>query len=355
MRNVKQFSAHKEAPLAGENCGSYTHSNCLAKFLHWFITLDIDNSSSKNYGRMTETTNYIFFFGGRLRTITRSGAHSILVFSALVVPLVLFSIFECNALWHHRNANWKPAIVFLYYFHLLTISSFLRAACGDSGMVSRNIHVPDLDPLWKIPQEYYNHAILPTENLKAVVSMKYCQSCRIWRPPRSSHCSMCGVCVLTHDHHCIWMNNCIGQRNYRYFIEFLFSSTVSCVLMIMLSSFKLSYSHKASETPISIVIVCYCGLGIWYPLILFIYHIFLAGTQQTTHEYLRSIGSKNPIFHKITKIQDNPHDKHSFFLNIIHLWFKERGWILVDPRRDESYPGDIRFVKLPEAHSFESV
>jgi hypothetical protein len=52
---------------------------------------------------------------------------------------------------------------------------------------------------------------------------KYCDTCKIFRPPRAHHCKLCDNCVELFDHHCSWVNNCIGKRNYCYFLSFLCS------------------------------------------------------------------------------------------------------------------------------------
>ncbi|XP_072234690.1 palmitoyltransferase ZDHHC23-B [Leuresthes tenuis] len=46
----------------------------------------------------------------------------------------------------------------------------------------------------------------------------WCPTCRMVRPPRAGHCRMCGVCVLRLDHHCVWINSCVGQANHRSFL-----------------------------------------------------------------------------------------------------------------------------------------
>ncbi|XP_039515769.1 palmitoyltransferase ZDHHC23-A isoform X1 [Pimephales promelas] len=58
---------------------------------------------------------------------------------------------------------------------------------------------------------------------------KLCPVCRLVRPPRAGHCRICGACVLRMDHHCVWINSCVGQANHRQFILTL--------LLFLLTSF----------------------------------------------------------------------------------------------------------------------
>ncbi|XP_078491793.1 palmitoyltransferase ZDHHC3 isoform X2 [Ciona intestinalis] len=62
-----------------------------------------------------------------------------------------------------------------------------------------------------------------------------CQRCETYRPPRAHHCKICRRCVRRMDHHCPWVNNCIGEMNQKYFIQFLFYTALLCIYALILN------------------------------------------------------------------------------------------------------------------------
>lgn len=53
--------------------------------------------------------------------------------------------------------------------------------------------------------------------LDNVESTQLCPDCKTIRTSRSRHCSVCRCCVERFDHHCPWINNCVGLRNHNFF------------------------------------------------------------------------------------------------------------------------------------------
>ena len=88
------------------------------------------------------------------------------------------------------------------------------------------------------------------EVIPRIFKERFCNTCKIVRPPGTSHCRVCDNCVQNYDHHCFYISNCVGKRNHKYFYLFLFSGTIGSVKMVILgfiSLYKL-FIINAKET-----------------------------------------------------------------------------------------------------------
>jgi hypothetical protein len=128
--------------------------------------------------------------------------------------------------------------------------------------------------------------------------LKYCETCKIFRPPRCSHCSVCDRCVDNHDHHCPWMGNCIGKRNYRFFVSFLFWVVLLCAFVFGLSlaylvttatSKGLTVAEILSNFGPSIFLLVFTFLIMWLVGGLLVMHLYLIAKNLTTHEHVSFI------------------------------------------------------------------
>ncbi|NXG04292.1 ZDH15 Palmitoyltransferase, partial [Sakesphorus luctuosus] len=78
---------------------------------------------------------------------------------------------------------------------------------------------------------------LPVYTRTGTGGIRFCDRCQLIKPDRCHHCSVCAMCVLKMDHHCPWVNNCIGFSNYKFFLLFLAYSLLYC-LYIAATVFK---------------------------------------------------------------------------------------------------------------------
>ncbi|XP_056318107.1 zf-DHHC domain-containing protein [Danio aesculapii] len=78
-----------------------------------------------------------------------------------------------------------------------------------------------------------------------------CSRCETYRPPRAHHCRVCQRCIRRMDHHCPWINNCVGELNQKYFIQFLFytgmASLYSMALVVSAWVWRIRSEREGDE------------------------------------------------------------------------------------------------------------
>ncbi|GAU89069.1 hypothetical protein RvY_01664 [Ramazzottius varieornatus] len=119
------------------------------------------------------------------------------------------------------------------------------------------------------------------------VKLKYCVSCNFYRPPRVSHCSTCNRCLEIFDHHCPWVANCIGRRNYRYFFIFLNVLTLHIAVVIAACLFWIlthTESLLTTNGAVTLALVVVVGLLALPVGGLTFFHMSLVARGMTTNE-----------------------------------------------------------------------
>ncbi|CAM5106138.1 unnamed protein product [Natator depressus] len=165
-----------------------------------------------------------FYCGGRLMLARHSGVFA-LTLGLILATSGLFFAFDCPFLASHLTLA-IPIIGGVLFFFV--ISCLLQTSFRDPGILPRATPSEAADLEKRIDSMGTSTYRPPARTMevvinKYVVKLKYCYTCKMFRPPRTSHCSVCDNCVERFDHHCPWVGNCVGKRNYRYFYAFILS------------------------------------------------------------------------------------------------------------------------------------
>ncbi|KAH0481018.1 MAG: uncharacterized protein KVP18_002918 [Porospora cf. gigantea A] len=138
--------------------------------------------------------------------------------------------------------------------------------------------IPDSAPWIWPPLDKETQSQLPLRlETKAQSENRYCVICQRWKPDRAHHCRACGVCVLKMDHHCPWVNNCVGFRNYKYFYLCVWYAQWGLSFQCATSIESLLRLLKDTQSQFISVFAAYCnvclaGLGAFLLGILLCFH-----------------------------------------------------------------------------------
>ncbi|XP_053380620.1 palmitoyltransferase ZDHHC12-B-like [Mercenaria mercenaria] len=121
----------------------------------------------------------------------------------------------------------------LYYIACLTDPGYvsIRQYKHNSGQVNLDFDA-DAEMPEDEPESTGTECSIPLTDLNQPLDKKnrykyrFCDYCEIQPPLRSKHCEDCKNCIRKYDHHCPWLETCVGERNHRYFWWFLFTTAV---------------------------------------------------------------------------------------------------------------------------------
>ncbi|KAI3632621.1 hypothetical protein MIR68_009727 [Amoeboaphelidium protococcarum] len=236
---------------------------------------------------------------------------------------ILFYISE--SVWIVQNLSVAVIVIFVI-LHLSTNVYILKTGLSDPGELPRNaIHShtsygstdmlnpqhdahplqQDLSETGQSSSSQASHQLVRftphTEPREIIVNgetinQKFCETCHIWRPPRCTHCSICDRCIDRMDHHCLWMANCVGRRNYKYFYLFIVSTYildgfgfVFPIIHLVVQGMRTDGGvfMVIAESPITLVLSVLCA-GFFFSLsVLFGYHTWLISQDMTTNEHIK--------------------------------------------------------------------
>lgn len=248
----------------------------------------------------------------------------------IVITSGLFFVFDCPYLAVHITPAIPVVGAVLFIF---VMSTLLRTSFSDPGVIPRATtdEAADIERHIEVPNGSNSPTYRPPPRTKEVVikgqtvKLKYCFTCKIFRPPRASHCSLCDNCVDRFDHHCPWVGNCVGRRNYRYFYLFIVSLGFLCVFIfscvithLVLLSQNSTFLDAIKQSPASVIEGVICFFSVWSILGLAGFHTYLTTSNQTTNEDIKGSFSSKRGPENI-----NPYSQGSICLNCI--------WVLCGP------------------------
>jgi palmitoyltransferase ZDHHC9/14/18 len=156
------------------------------------------------------------------------------------------------------NDRTLPVITAINYVSIM--STMLNTAYSDPGFLPRSTK-QELEYIQR-KRKRFEPYVTVSYNGKDV-DCHWCSTCMHYKPPKVHHCRSCNNCVCREfnlsiynalitecmsslisvfvpisarfDHHCPFVGNCIGQRNYVSFILMLLSVVVSCCFVVSCS------------------------------------------------------------------------------------------------------------------------
>ncbi|KAI1882452.1 hypothetical protein AGOR_G00250900 [Albula goreensis] len=144
-----------------------------------------------------------------------------------------------------------------------------------------------------------------------------CSHCLLQQPMRAKHCQTCQHCVHRYDHHCPWIENCVGERNHRWFVLYLGVQLLALLwgLYIAWSGFSSAPTWDLWLRANGILLAVALLVGVISVVVVLLLgsHLYLVSRNTTTWEFM----SRPRISYlKHCGADENPFDRGT----LLNLW-----------------------------------
>ena len=159
---------------------------------------------------------------------------SVQIFYILLVISLFLIYYYCGILVYfpHKTISYNYIFI-LYTILFFALHSFYLCSVSNPGIIKpKNIS--------SLKKKYPYDFLFNSEE-------KFCNKCNMDKINRSKHCIICDKCIEKFDHHCVWINNCVGGRNIKYFYYFIFIHWILVTYASILSSFCFYFEIKENK------------------------------------------------------------------------------------------------------------
>ena len=147
--------------------------------------------------------------------------------------IALFIILSNISRFIYNNTCYEDInlLVFLVYFLINFVFAiiYIYLICSNPGYISESDKNNDIEGLLFTKKDDFKN---------------YCFKCHVIKTENLKHCAICNICCEEFDHHCFWLNKCIGKNNYILFIFLLYICFIDNFSMILLSIYSILIRFK---------------------------------------------------------------------------------------------------------------
>lgn len=115
----------------------------------------------------------------------------------------------------------------------------------------------------------------------------WCNYCHNWKPDRAHHSRDIGRCTARMDHFCPWVGGVVGERSFKFFVQFLFYSMILAIYLTTLMAYFVHEDHSRVQW---IVVLGLAGFFLLFTVGMVINSVHLILSNVTTIE---SIGVRS--------------------------------------------------------------